>query len=200
MPRELRLRHWWGLCFVLTPTSAAAAFESTGTGSFVLGPLPTGVTAEIATNTVNNSIDLVITAVVAPRWSGTEVGGVWDINQTPNWTELSTGLPTLYNDGLVALFDDAALGTTTVDLVTTVQPGGVVVNNNSLAYTFTGTGKISGATGLTKRGTNTLTIANLNDYTGPTVIMAGTVRRGKRRKHRAITQQPASPKKYRPFG
>ncbi len=147
----------------------------TGSGSFVLGPLPTGVTANLATNAVNKSIDLVITAVAAPRWNGTLAGGAWDVNQTQNWTELSTGLPSFYNDGLVALFDDAVLGTTTVDIVTNVQPGGVVVNNTNLSYTFAGTGKISGAASLTKRGPNALTIANVNDYTGPTVIAGGTV-------------------------
>jgi fibronectin-binding autotransporter adhesin len=146
----------------------------TGAGTFVLGPLPTGVTANIQTNIAGKTIVLVITAVAAPRWNG-QLSGAWDVNQTQNWTELSTGLPSYYNDGLVALFDDAALGTTTVDLVTTVQPGGVVVSNANLAYSFTGTGKISGATGLTKRGPNTLTIANQNDYTGPTVISGGTV-------------------------
>src|SRR2546430_13341580 len=53
----------------------------------------------------------------------------------------------------------------------------VIVTNNTLAYTFTGSGKISGSTGLTKQGTNTLTIAaaGTNNYTGPTVISGGTL-------------------------
>ncbi|HEY5915683.1 MAG TPA: autotransporter-associated beta strand repeat-containing protein [Verrucomicrobiae bacterium] len=144
-----------------------------GSGSFVLGPLPTGVEGHLATNSPN-TLDLVITAVAAPRWAGT-AGGTWDVAQTLNWTELSTGSPTYYNDGLVALFDDAAVGTTTVDLVTNVEPGSVVVNNTNLAYTILGTGKIGGGGGLTKRGTNSLTLATLNEYTGPSVIAAGSV-------------------------
>ena len=55
------------------------------------------------------------------------------------------------------------------------RPGSVVVNNSNLVYTIIGTGKISGSSSLTKRGTNSLTIATVNDYTGPTVIAAGTV-------------------------
>src|SRR5205823_12574589 len=84
---------------------------------------------------------------------------------------------TTFNNGNPATFDDNALGTTTVKLVTTVSPASVIVTNNTLAYTFTGSGKISGSTGLTKQGTNTLTIAaaGTNNYTGPTVISGGTL-------------------------
>ena len=145
-----------------------------GAGSFVLAPLPTGVTANLATNAINKTIDLVITAVAAPRWDG-QAGGTWDLAQSLNWTELSTGSPTTYSDGLVALFDDVALGTTTVNVTATVTPAGVLVNNTNLTYTITGAGKISGVGTLTKKGTNSLTVLTMNDYTGPTVIQAGTV-------------------------
>ncbi len=144
-----------------------------GAGTFVLGTLPTGVEAALVNNTANNSIDLNITQVGLPRWDG-QAGGNWDIGVTTNWVELSTGLPTVYNDGLVALFDDAALGTTTVNLVATVAPGGVTVTNDLQNYTFVGSGKITGATGLTKQGAGSLTLAIPdNDYTGPTIISGG---------------------------
>jgi autotransporter-associated beta strand protein len=86
-------------------------------------------------------------------------------------------LPTTFNDGAPVLFTDDALGTTTVDLVATVKPLSVTVTNVLLPYTIVGVGKISGATGLLKQGTNTLTIANtgLNDYIGRTVISGGTL-------------------------
>lgn len=147
----------------------------TGVRGFVLGSIPLGVQAHLATNSPN-TVDLVITAVGLPRWDG-QVGGIWDIGLTTNWTELSTGLPTYYKDGSAVLFDDAALGTTTVNLGTNVAPGSVRINNSNLVYTLIGTGKIGGTTGLTKQGTNTFTIANSagNDYTGPTVISAGTL-------------------------
>jgi fibronectin-binding autotransporter adhesin len=74
-------------------------------------------------------------------------------------------------------FDDNALGTTTVNLVTTVNPANVTVNNSSLSYTFSGSGKISGTTGLTKEGAGTFAIANTggNNYTGPTAISGGVL-------------------------
>src|SRR5207244_6015294 len=42
-------------------------------------------------------------------------------------------------------------------------------------YTFTGAGKITGATALTKTGSGTLTINTTNDFTGKTTISGGTV-------------------------
>jgi fibronectin-binding autotransporter adhesin len=147
----------------------------TGTGSFVIGTLPAGVQATLTTNVANKTIDLVINSVGLPRWEGL-AGGNWDINITTNWVELSTGLPTKYTDGAPVLFDDQALGTTTVNLVATVNPTGVNVTNSLLDYTLVGAGKITGNFGLTKRGTSAFTIANAaNEYTGATVISGGTL-------------------------
>ncbi len=52
----------------------------TGSGSFALGSLPTGMTAQVVTNTLNQSIDLVITAAPA--------GGMpWQPKQAPLMTD-----------------------------------------------------------------------------------------------------------------
>ena len=147
-----------------------------GSGTFALGTLPAGVQATLVDNTGAKTLYLNITSVGLPRWDGT-VNGNWDINATQNWIEQSTGLPSVYKDGAPALFDDQATGTTTVNLTTTVQPSGVTVTNSIVAYTFTGTGKLSGNQGLTKKGWSPLTIAQstLNDYTGPTVVSGGVL-------------------------
>ena len=146
----------------------------TGTGSFVLGTLPPGVQGTLVHDTAAHTLTLNITSVGLPRWAG-EAGGQWDINVTTNWIEQSTGLPTYFKDGAPALFNDEALGTTTVNLVASVNPAGVTVNNSTLSYTFGGTGKITGTNGLTKQGTASLTVANANDYTGATVVSGGTL-------------------------
>ena len=150
------------------------AGSKSGTGSCVLGTLPAGVEATLVDDGLG-TISLNVTSVGLPRWDGQVAGGVWDLKTTPNWIEQSTGLPTTFNDGAPVLFNDEALGTTTVNLVATVKPLSVTVTNENLPYTIVGAGKISGATSLLKQGTNTLTIATRNDYTGRTVISRGTL-------------------------
>ena len=146
----------------------------TGSASFVLGSLPTGVAAVLVTNVPNNTIDLSITTVNLPRWEG-QAGGNWDIGVTTNWINIGTGLATFYSDGNPVLFDDNATGTTNVNITTTVKPLSVMVNNSNLNYSFTGSGKITGATGLVKQGTNVLSILNTggNNYTGSTIVSNG---------------------------
>ena len=147
----------------------------TGAGVFVIGTLPVGVSATLSNNVGNSSIDLVITSTALIRWSGQVAGGVWDINTTTNWTDYVTLLSAKYTEGAAIYFDDLALGTTTMNLGVTVNPGAVIITNDTLAYTLNGVGAINGAVGLNKSGSNSFTIANVNSYTGPTVISGGTL-------------------------
>ena len=147
-----------------------------GSGHLVLGTLPTGIVANLVTNSGNSTIDLNITTVNLPRWEG-QAGGNWDIGLTTNWINIGTGLPTFYNDGNAVLFDDNATGTTNVNITTTVSPKSLVINNSNLVYNLVGSGKISGATGLIKQGTNVLNVLNTggNSYTGATIISNGVL-------------------------
>jgi fibronectin-binding autotransporter adhesin len=147
-----------------------------GAGTFVIGNLPVGVVASVVDNVANSSIDINITTVNAPRWDG-QAGGNWDIGVTANWVNIGDGSPTFFAQGNPVVFNDLAAGTTTANLVTTVNPTSVTFDNSGLSYTLTGSGKISGSTGLTKQGTGITTIANTggNDYTGKTVIAGGTL-------------------------
>src|ERR1039458_3702770 len=145
-----------------------------GSGTFTIGAVPVGVVASIVNNTGNHSIDLNITSVALDLWNGL-AGGTWDINVTTNWSNAGTGLPTTYLDGISVVFNDSALGTTTVNLVTNVQPRSITVMNDVSNYTLIGIGKINGTTGLNKQGAAVLTIENMNGYTGPTVLSGGTV-------------------------
>jgi fibronectin-binding autotransporter adhesin len=149
----------------------------TGSGSFVLGTLPSGSVGFLSNNVANASIDLVITSAGAPRWDGTVTGGVWDINTTANWFDLGTSLTSTYHDGTPVLFNDAATGTTNVNLVTTVNPASITITNAALTYTIAGAGKISGATGLTKLGTGaaSILISGGNNFTGPVTISGGSL-------------------------
>jgi len=143
-----------------------------GAGTFLLGTLPLNTTATLVDN--GTTINLNINDVNAPRWEGL-AGGNWDIGLTTNWINGGSGLPTYFSEGSEVRFNDEALGTTSVNLVTTVHPTSVTFNHTNLAYTLSGAGKISGATGLAKQGGGTLTIVNNHDFTGPTVISGGVV-------------------------
>jgi len=162
-----------------------------GFGSFVMAKQPARVTAHLVNNP--NSLDISIDTADSPKWDGT-VNGDWDIQDQPtagggtaNWKLISAASATKYQEDLVTysttdtvLFDDTATGTTNVNVATTVKPNAVTVNNSTKSYTFSGSGKISGATGITKKGSNTLTISNTggNDFTGALDIQGGTVNTG----------------------
>jgi autotransporter-associated beta strand protein len=159
----------------------AGAIGGGGFGAFALGTLPPRVTANLVNNVGNTSVDLNVTAIDFPQWVG-DINGNWDINSTANWKEATSGTTTTYLENTVpgdqVLFTDAATGTTTIDLATTLSPSFITVNNTTKNYTFTSSsgGRISGPTGINKQGTGSLTINNSgNDHTGVTNILAGSI-------------------------
>jgi autotransporter-associated beta strand protein len=90
-----------------------------------------------------------------------------------NWTG-GTGVYT--DPGVAAVtFDDTGDATAPINVVGTLQPTSVTVNNSVNSYTFAGSGDISGSTGITKSGTGTLTVSNANSYSGSTFVNAGTL-------------------------
>jgi autotransporter-associated beta strand protein len=127
-------------------------------------------------------------------WDG-GINGNWDTN-TANWKSGN-----IYSDGQGAMLDDSASGTTTITLtniiapigfilVTNIVPNvstnvitnnpvmspGLVVSNSAKDYTISGSGKISGMTGLYKIGSGALNLLNTtNDFTGNVIINGGTV-------------------------
>src|ERR1051325_8161022 len=147
-----------------------------------LGSLPTVTPAfqgYLSNNTAATTIDVVITNGPIPpqaiTWNG-NVSGDWD-GSTLNW--LAGASPTNYNvAGDYVTFDDSLTGTNTVTLTATLVPANLAVNNTLSNYTFVGSGKISGATGLTKQGTGTLSIENTaaNDFSGAITLTAGTLK------------------------
>lgn len=114
------------------------------------------------------------TELAAAIWKG-NVNQTWD-TVTVNWTNNYVGA-TNYADGAPVFFTDVAVAASpTVNLSASRSPGSVTVDSTK-NYTLTGSG-ISGTTGLSKKGTGTLTLSNPNNYTGNTTISVGTVRVG----------------------
>ncbi len=125
-------------------------------------------------NTLAKTVTLGVSGSnVLNTWAGTSEINTWDVKSTPAWTNSTD---TIFWNADDASFTDAA-AFKTVTISGAVYPGSVTVNNSSPGndYTFTGIGKISGGTGLTKTGAGQLTIDTVNDYTGQTKVQAGTL-------------------------
>lgn len=152
------------------------AIGGLGYGGFSLSGLPTRAVGGLVNNTGGTSVDLSITAIDFPKWTGLN-GGDWD---TPNnWQLVIGGGPTSYINLDAVLFnDDATL--TTVNLPAVFTPTSVEINNPTKTYTFTGPGAISGTGGLVKQGAGRAIITNtgVNNYTGQTSVQGGVLQIG----------------------
>jgi autotransporter-associated beta strand protein len=143
--------------------------------TLVLGTLPLGFGGYLSNNITTLSIDIVITngpVAKADQWAGT-VNNLWDTS-TLNWTSGATA--TNYNDfDFVTFNDQASSGSVTV--TGTRIPASLNINNSTLNYTFSGTGKIGGATSLVKDGTGTLTLSESggDNFTGGIQVNNGTL-------------------------
>lgn len=141
-----------------------------GTGSLTLGAVPLGTIGHLVTNVPNQTIDLVVSGVAPIIWSAA-ANGNWDL-ATTNWTVLA--VPIAYSQNANVLFNDTAAASA-VSLTTSLTPGSIVVSNNSLNYTFAGSGSLSGTMTLVKDGTNSLALNTANSYSGATTIKAGSL-------------------------
>jgi fibronectin-binding autotransporter adhesin len=146
---------------------------TSGFAAFSIGTKPSDTNVYSLTNN-SGVIDLSV-ALNAPYWSGS-MSTAWDTT-TQNWGLSSgTGAAVTYSNGVAVVFDDSA-GTNGSVVIsgTDVAPASVTFNNNALIYTLQGTNAIAGSTGLTKGGTGSLTIGNVNSFTGAVNFNGGTI-------------------------
>ena len=140
--------------------------------------IPTGaVVTAISGLTITLDQAATATSIASPVTFTAATGsndGIWDINTTQNWVDQVTSGNSVYKDPNPVLFDDSATGPSAVTLNVTANPSEVVFNNSTLAYSLSGTGKISGSSSLSKSGTGALTVNTTNDYTGVTTLSGGT--------------------------
>lgn len=148
-----------------------------GAGFSALNPaviLPARVVGSLVNNSANGSIDLQITSADFIRWQGS-VNGNWDIGTTANFALASTSAAVTYINAPSAdsvVFDDSATGSRNINLTAVLSPSSLEVSTAG-TYTFSGSGKISGSTGLAKSGSGKLVLLTDNDYTGRTAVTGG---------------------------
>ena len=154
--------------------------SSKGSGTFVLGTVPSFPATPYITNNVGSAaIQLVVPAPASAgylTWVGSPLAN-WDLLGSNVWRQTGSSLPAYYTNGDSVVFDDTATNFS-VDLAVAVQPVSVLVSNALNNYTLSGAGSIANLASLTKVGAAELTLATANTYSGNTTISAGTLALG----------------------
>ncbi len=153
---------------------------SGGTNNFSVVPGPgafyfTGLLTNITTVTPNQIAFVVTSGRPATNlvWKGDSVSNHWDYVTTNDWVNGANYFQFLPGDRVA--FNDSGAPNTNITLQAALGPAAVVVSNATQNFTFAGSGSISGATGLTKTNSGTLTLLTTNSYTGPTILGGGTL-------------------------
>ena len=106
------------------------------------------------------------------NWTGNGGNNFWDTGTTVSWLNDIIADKFYFGDDVV--FNNIGSTNLTANLVGDLTPNSVTVDATT-NFTLTGTGKITGTTGLTKTNSGTLTVLTINDFTGPTIIGGGTL-------------------------
>lgn len=160
-----------------------------GTPNFILGSMPpspgNAYQGYLTSIPASGLVELVLTNGPAPvmplTWTGSVNGSAtetWDVGNTADWRN-SSGQATAFQDGDPVTFDDTATGSKIVNMVTTVTPDNLTVNNSASSYTFTG-GHLGNdypnTLTLNKEGSGTLTLQESGDnFSGGINVSGGTV-------------------------
>ena len=107
------------------------------------------------------------------RWDGA-TDGIWDLDVTPNFLLEAQEEPTTFVSFDKVLFGDEATNRV-VNLEGSLYPA-IVNVNSSKAYTFKGEGSLDGDAQYIKEGTGTVTMSNVNSYTGGNHLKGGTTK------------------------
>jgi fibronectin-binding autotransporter adhesin len=159
-----------------------------GTLNFGLGTLPTSEPygGYITNIQASGVVALVLTTGPAPvqalTWSGRNANtgladGTWDVGNTPDWLG-PNGVASTFGQLDLVTFNDAAAGSTVVNLGQQLTPGSLTVSNNVLPYTFTGGYLSDGTSSLTldKEGAGTLMLQESGDnFSGGIHVGGGKV-------------------------
>ena len=171
-------RHWdFGDSSTLDTisTSVPHTYSTVGTYTVTL----TVYALDGSTSTATGTVKATLTADNA-LWKGGLSGNVWDLT-TANW--FTNGFTGSYHDPDFITFDDSGNAASPVNLTLLVQPSSITFSNVTKNYIVSGSGYISGNSGLTLAGDGAssggnVTLLTTNNYTGATVINFGTLQIG----------------------
>ena len=140
------------------------------------GPWSYTVEIKNAQGTLVSPVPLQVTVTPGIEWTGTAAGNptAWDLGTTANWRIVGTATPSVFTDGVAALFNDTATGTT-VNVAGTVLPQSMTFANPAKDFTVGGTGTVGGSGGLAKSGAGALTFTAAGTFTGPVTQSGGTL-------------------------
>jgi len=133
----------------------------------------TGVTGKLTNSP--GQIALIITPAARGAtnltWQGDGAANYWDVATSTNWVNGVNQFTFLAGDSVRFDATGAANAIVTVNSAV-VQPAAIVINSTT-DYTLTGSGSISGSTGLVKTNSGTLTVQTTNNFSGATVVGGG---------------------------
>lgn len=145
--------------------------SGTVTGIKIAGA--TGVSTELSYDETNKELYLIVKGVRSAckiTWTG-KTDSNWNLAKTANWDKEGYADIFVAND---SVYLDGTAANRTVNLVDSLPVAYLDVNSNQ-AYTIGGTGVLTGNMSLRKAGTGTLTINTRNNYSGKTIVEAGTL-------------------------
>ncbi|MCW1915809.1 autotransporter-associated beta strand repeat-containing protein [Luteolibacter sp. GHJ8] len=140
-----------------------------GFTGFTLGSMP-HMSASLVNNTVDSSVDVNITAIDTLKWDGGN--GIWDLNTSSNWKQVSNSATAKYFQGDRVLFDDTATGTKEITVSGSIEPASMSFSNSGADYVLSGD-PIGGEGGLIKEGSGHVTLLNNNTFTGEVLVVEG---------------------------
>ena len=150
---------------------------STGAAGFTIGHHLNG---SIQNNAAAGTIDLVVKGTEQMIWTGASngilVAGSLTNPALPNFSWLGSGAEFVNGDSIV--FNDSAVGPTSIVIPSALTPGSITFDNSSKNYTIDGIGSFAGTSGLVKTGSGTLTFLANQTLTGPISVEGGTLQLG----------------------
>jgi autotransporter-associated beta strand protein len=147
-----------------TLTGGAANLTAANTGRRFTYAFDDSVTGEIRVH--------VSGAPESLTWAGDGTANEWNVSAATNW--LRSGIPDAFFQGDPVLFDSTGSTSPGISLSGALSPASLTVSNTA-SYTFSGIGRISGGTTITKQGSGALTLATSNDFGGVTLVQDGTL-------------------------